>query len=128
MHAGDGHPVLPPVVSLFVLSYCVDVLSRRVGTYDSIWDAFLEHHITHYAGAPTVHLSITSHAKARKLDRPVIVSVAGAPPTPTLISSLEKINIQVAHVYGLTETVSVSTNTIEVLTMVYINSMEYVAK
>lgn len=69
-----------------------------------IWDLFENQGITHYCGAPTVHIFLTNHAKAHVLEQPITVIIAGAPPSPTLLSNLKRLNIQPIHVYGLTET------------------------
>ncbi|KAG8920263.1 hypothetical protein FRC00_010258, partial [Tulasnella sp. 408] len=43
-------------------------------------------------------------AEAQRLDSPITAIIAGAAPTAHLIGELEKKNINVTHVYGLTET------------------------
>jgi fatty-acyl-CoA synthase len=69
-----------------------------------IWKLFEAEGVTHLNGAPTLHLSIATHAAAHRLDRPVSVMVAAAPPSPTLLARLEQLNLHPTHVYGLTET------------------------
>jgi fatty-acyl-CoA synthase len=69
-----------------------------------IWELFATEGVTHYNGAPTLHLSITTHPSAHRLERPVRVMVAAAPPSPTLLGRLEELNLHPTHVYGLTET------------------------
>ncbi|MBI4246121.1 MAG: AMP-binding protein, partial [Candidatus Rokubacteria bacterium] len=71
---------------------------------DRIWDLFESEGVTHYNGAPTVQLAIVNHPKARRLERPVTVTVAAAPPSPTLLARLKELNLRPVHVYGLTET------------------------
>ena len=71
----------------------------RTVNYDLIWD-YLKAGVTHYCGAPTVQNMIVSHPQAKKLDQIVVSTVAGAAPTPTVINRLEKLNINVTHVYG----------------------------
>jgi fatty-acyl-CoA synthase len=71
---------------------------------EKIWELFEKESITHYCGAPTVQIGIANHEEARPLQRPVRAVIAGAPPSPTLIESLESLNISPLHVYGLTET------------------------
>ena len=71
---------------------------------DRIWDLFESEGVTHYNGSPTVQLSVVNHGKARKLARPITVTVAAAPPSPTLLARLQELNFRVVHVYGLTET------------------------
>jgi len=71
---------------------------------DVIWDLFEQEGVTHYNGAPTVHITLLSHPKAHRLERRVTVIVAGAPPSPTLLGQLKTHNFRPVHVYGLTET------------------------
>lgn len=44
--------------------------------YDVVWN-LLNDGVTHYNGAPTVQISIVNHPKAKRLNRPVKVGVAG---------------------------------------------------
>jgi fatty-acyl-CoA synthase len=69
-----------------------------------IWDLFDSEGVTHYNGAPTVHIFLVNHPKAHRLARQITVTVAGAPPSPTLLGQLKELNIRPIHVYGLTET------------------------
>src|SRR6266545_5221224 len=69
-----------------------------------IWELFASEGITHYCGAPTVQIGLMNDPQARRLPRPVIVLVAGAPPSPTLLGQLRSRNFRPIHVYGLTET------------------------
>jgi fatty-acyl-CoA synthase len=69
-----------------------------------IWELFESEGVTHYCGAPTVQIGLMNHPSARRLDQPVTVLVAGAPPSPTLLSQLRERNFRPIHVYGLTET------------------------
>ena len=71
---------------------------------DLIWQLFETRGVTHYNGAPTVQIGLVNSPRARRLDRPVTVTVAGAPPSPTLLGQLKALNIRPIHVYGLTET------------------------
>jgi len=70
----------------------------------AIWDALDHQGVTHYNGAPTVQIGVVNHPRAHRLDRPVTVTVAGAPPSPTLLARLKELNFRPVHVYGLTET------------------------
>src|SRR6266851_4540382 len=79
------------------------VCLRRVDPA-AIWDALDHQGVTHYNGAPTVQIGVVNHPKAHRLSRPVTVTVAGAPPSPTLLSKLKELNFRPVHVYGLTET------------------------
>jgi fatty-acyl-CoA synthase len=74
------------------------------------WQLMADEGVTHYNAAPTVHLSLLHHPSARRPDRTVIAGVAGAPPTPTLLSRMEAFALQPLHVYGLTETLPHTVN------------------
>ena len=69
-----------------------------------VWEMIDTEGVTHYNGAPTVHIGIVNDPKAHKLTRPVTVCVAGAPPSPTLLGRLKELGFRPVHVYGLTET------------------------
>ena len=79
------------------------VCLRRVEP-GAIWDALDRQGVTHYNGAPTVQIGVVNHPRAHRLDRQVTVTVAGAPPSPTLLGKLKELNLRPVHVYGLTET------------------------
>ncbi|HEY7650155.1 MAG TPA: acyl--CoA ligase family protein [Methylomirabilota bacterium] len=76
---------------------------RRVDA-DRIWELLETEGVTHYNGAPTVQTAIVNHPRAHRLDKPVTVTVAAAPPSPTLLGRLKELNLRPVHVYGLTET------------------------
>ena len=65
-----------------------------------------EEHVSHFCGAPTVLIMLTNHPAIRelKLTRPLSIVTAGAPPSPTLINTVEALGAKLYHVYGLTET------------------------
>jgi fatty-acyl-CoA synthase len=69
-----------------------------------IWELLESEGVTHYNGAPTVHTGVVNHPAAHRLDQEVTVTVAGAPPSPTLLGRLRELNFRPIHVYGLTET------------------------
>ncbi|HXO10177.1 MAG TPA: AMP-binding protein, partial [Solirubrobacteraceae bacterium] len=71
---------------------------------DRIWELIDTEGVTHYNGAPTVQLMVINHPRAHKLDRPVTVMVAAAPPSPTLFARMGELGFRIVHVYGLTET------------------------
>ena len=71
---------------------------------DRIWDLLDKEDITHLNGSPTVLVSIAGSPRVHTLDREVVVTTAGAPPSPTVISTMHGIGATVVHVYGLTET------------------------
>jgi fatty-acyl-CoA synthase len=60
--------------------------------------------VTHLCAAPTVLIAIVNHPDARPFDRPLHVTTAGAPPSPTIITQMEALGATITHVYGLTET------------------------
>jgi len=70
---------------------------------DAIWDAIDNLGVTNLCGAPAVCSTIANAEQAHRLDRPLRITTAGAPPSPTVIAQLEEIGITVVHVYGLTE-------------------------
>ncbi len=69
-----------------------------------IWEMLDTQGVTHYNGAPTVQIGVVNDPRAHKLTRPVTVTVAGAPPSPTLLGKLRDLGFRPVHVYGLTET------------------------
>jgi fatty-acyl-CoA synthase len=71
---------------------------------DVIWDLLDKEGITHLNGSPTVLVSIASSPRVHTLDHEVVVTTAGAAPSPTVISTMGGIGATVVHVYGLTET------------------------
>ena len=79
------------------------VTMRKVDP-DQIWDLIDSEGITNLTGSPTVQLMIINHRKAHRVDRPLTVVVAAAPPSPTLFARMSDLNFRVIHVYGLTET------------------------
>jgi len=68
-----------------------------------IWDLIREHRVTHLNGAPTVVTTIMNAPQAGKLDYSLLITTAGAPPSPTTILQMEQMGFQIVHVYGLTE-------------------------
>jgi len=71
---------------------------------DAIWQQIREHGVTHLNAAPTVVSTILNSSAAGPLPRPVLITTAGAPPSPTTIAEMERMGFTVVHVYGLTET------------------------
>jgi fatty-acyl-CoA synthase len=69
-----------------------------------VWALIDDEGVTHYNGAPTVHLMVINHPRAHRLERPVTAMVAAAPPSPTLLARMSELNFRIVHVYGLTET------------------------
>ena len=71
---------------------------------DRIWRLIERENVTHLNGAPPVLAALVSAEEAHPLDRPLVITTAGAPPNPKTIAQCEDINARVVHVYGLTET------------------------
>jgi len=71
---------------------------------EPIWQLIDAHGVTHLNGAPTVVTTIMNAEQARRLDRPLVITTAGAPPSPTTIQQMEQMGFTIIHVYGLTET------------------------
>jgi fatty-acyl-CoA synthase len=71
---------------------------------EKIWQIFEDEGVTHYSGAPTIHISIVNHEGAHPLDQKVIVPTGGSPPSPTLLKKMRELNLHPIHLYGLTET------------------------
>jgi fatty-acyl-CoA synthase len=76
----------------------------RAVDVDVIWDLLDTEGITHLNGSPTVLVSIANSPRVHTLAQEVVVTTAGAPPSPTVISTMDAIGATVVHVYGLTET------------------------
>ncbi|BGP28698.1 hypothetical protein JCM10296v2_000434 [Rhodotorula toruloides] len=87
--------------------YCLRTTTLK---YDDIW-ALLKSGVTHYNAAPTVQIALVSHEKAQPLSHDVRTIIAGAAPTAKLIEQLEKLNIGVVHVYGMSESYGPFTRT-----------------
>jgi acyl-CoA synthetase (AMP-forming)/AMP-acid ligase II len=81
------------------------VCLRRVEPGE-IWRLIQEKGITHLNGAPTVLIGLVNHpaAKTAKLTRPLRVTTAAAPPSPSIIAQTQALGAEITHVYGLTET------------------------
>ncbi|GAB3583745.1 AMP-binding protein [Amycolatopsis endophytica] len=69
-----------------------------------IWRLLDSEGITHLNGAPTVLNTIAGYSGAHPLGREVVVTTAGAPPSPTVIRRMTDLGARLVHVYGLTET------------------------
>jgi fatty-acyl-CoA synthase len=71
---------------------------------ERVWPLLKAGEATHFCGAPTVLIMLANHSAAERLERPVRVFTAGAPPSPTIIAQMGALNFELEHVYGLTET------------------------
>jgi fatty-acyl-CoA synthase len=71
----------------------------------AIWQMVRHQGVTHLSAAPTV-LNMIAHDPAAS-DGPapntVFVDTGGAPPSPTLLATLAGLDMEVTHLYGLTE-------------------------
>ena len=79
-------------------------IGLRVVDPGEIWRLVTTQGVTHLNAAPTVLIGMVNHPDARPLERPLTVTTAGAPPSPSLIESLSGLGANIVHVYGLTET------------------------
>jgi acyl-CoA synthetase (AMP-forming)/AMP-acid ligase II len=79
------------------------VCLRRVEP-ERVWQLFEDERVTHYSGAPTIHISIVDHESAHPLEQRVTVATGGSPPSPTLLKKMRELNLHPIHLYGLTET------------------------
>ena len=70
----------------------------------TVWRHIRDDGVTHFNAAPTVLIGLVNHPDAAPAPRTVKVATGGAPPSPTLLSQLAELNIDVTHLYGLTET------------------------
>ena len=72
----------------------------------SIWAAIDDLGVSNLCGAPTACNVIVTAEEAHRLEHPLRITTAGAPPSPTIIERLERLErlgARVTHVYGLTE-------------------------
>ena len=71
---------------------------------DEIWRMIRTAGVTHLSAAPTVLTMLASCPDAEPAPRLINVSTGGAPPSPTLLSRLQALHLDVTHLYGMTET------------------------
>jgi fatty-acyl-CoA synthase len=71
-----------------------------------IFGLIREHRVTHYCGAPIVHNTlINAPAELREgISHKIHALVAAAAPPAATISAMDRLGIELTHVYGLTET------------------------
>nr|WP_298521745.1 acyl-CoA synthetase [uncultured Halomonas sp.] len=81
-----------------------NICLRRVEAR-KIMELLVDEEVTHFSGAPIILNGLVnlSEQHKRMLEHPVKVTVAGAAPPASVISGIEKLGIEVTHVYGLTE-------------------------
>lgn len=70
-----------------------------------IWRLIRTEGVTHFSAAPTVLTMIANAPEAAGglPASPIQVSTGGAPPSPTLLATMAGCNMQITHLYGLTE-------------------------
>lgn len=73
---------------------------------ERIWELLRAEGVTHLSAAPSVLAMIASApgAEGPALGQRVAVQTGGAPPSPALLARLERLGMNVTHLYGLTET------------------------
>ncbi len=69
-----------------------------------IWHLVKTEGVTHFNAAPTVLTMIANDPAAEPAPRRIKVATGGAPPSPTLLERMAELNMEVTHLYGLTET------------------------
>ena len=80
------------------------VCLREVRAED-IWNAILEHRVSHMCGAPIVmSLVVAGKPASAKLDYEVEFFTAAAPPPEAVLAAMKDAGFNVTHLYGLTET------------------------
>ncbi|MFZ2512544.1 MAG: AMP-binding protein [Gordonia sp. (in: high G+C Gram-positive bacteria)] len=71
---------------------------------DDMWRLIDTENINRMSGAPTVLTTLATAPEAHPMARPMAITTAGAPPSPTVIKAIRHLGIEITHVYGLTET------------------------
>ena len=81
------------------------VCLRRIDP-EEVWRLLREEGVTHFSAAPTVLTMIAAAdaAGGPPLERRVQVQTGGSPPSPTLLGRMDRLGLDVTHLYGLTET------------------------
>jgi fatty-acyl-CoA synthase len=69
-----------------------------------IWRHMRESGVSHFCAAPTVLTMTIWHPDAGRAPRRVRIATGGAPPTPALLERLAQLDMDIMHLYGLTET------------------------
>lgn len=82
----------------------VNVCLRQINA-DLILQLIAKYKITHYCSAPVVHNMIAGGKPEYKdaITHKVNGWVAGAPPSETMLATMEEMGFHISHVYGLTE-------------------------
>jgi fatty-acyl-CoA synthase len=79
---------------------------QRSFVADEALDLMGRYGVTHFCGAPVVFSSLVDAPAAAEFTaaRPIRGVVGGAPPSPTVLARAARMNLDVTHLYGLTET------------------------
>ncbi|MCY4219882.1 MAG: AMP-binding protein [Gammaproteobacteria bacterium] len=83
----------------------VNICLRQIHS-KSIFDAIVDHGVTHFCGAPVVMGMVINaqEDEKRTFSHQVNMMTAAAPPPSAVLQSMESAGFSVTHVYGLTET------------------------
>ncbi|CAK0883218.1 unnamed protein product [Prorocentrum cordatum] len=68
-----------------------------------IFQLIQEHQVTHLCGAPIVMTALLAHGGPRTWNHSVKMMTAASAPPAAVIAGMAKLDIEVTHVYGLTE-------------------------
>ncbi|NET29224.1 acyl--CoA ligase family protein [Okeania sp. SIO1I7] len=73
---------------------------------NTVVSLIMDEGVTHFCGSPTILIALANDRAIKKLQlsHPLRVATAGAPPSPTIIQTMEELGVDITHVYGLTET------------------------
>ncbi|WP_118134249.1 acyl-CoA synthetase [Oceanicella sp. SM1341] len=116
LHAGMGqHPVYLWTLPMFHCNgWCFPwTLSAVAGTHvclravraGAMYDAIVEHGVTHMCGAPIVMSTLlgAGEGERREVPQQVEFLTAAAPPPESVLAAMAEAGFRVTHVYGLTE-------------------------
>jgi fatty-acyl-CoA synthase len=70
----------------------------------AMWKAITAEEVTHMCAAPTVLTMLLGAPEAKPCAKPVTLFVGGSPPAPSLLVRAAEFDIEITHLYGLTET------------------------
>ncbi len=79
------------------------ICQRRVRPSET-WRLIREESVNRLCAAPVVLSDLAHSPEARPLEQSITVATGGAPPSPTLLTEMDALNIEITHLYGLTET------------------------
>ena len=69
-----------------------------------VLDLMREHGVSHYCGAPVIHAALAAAPEESKLGLSGVKGqVAGAAPPAAVLEAMERMGVEITHVYGLTE-------------------------